>query len=811
MDEQCICLREEDIYHSPLKDLHWLRIIIDEGHEFSSATSNAVLVAEKMVTAERRWVVSGTPARDRLYGVEADLAVTVDYALPGLYMDDAESLTSSEVSTPMEAISTSSSQAFKYAALERRKVFNPQEDVGNASATKSLGLLAQHFLKIRPWYQDQDDEKTFWDDHIYRHEHFRNKTYTSFSGCLRRILQNLVIKTQPEDVERDITLPPLSHTVVRLEPSFYDKLTANLFILVLTANAITSERTDVDYLFHKNSAKERYRLIGNLRQSNFVWTGFSIEDVESAIKTSWEYLKKENTKCSAEDRDLLVSCIKLAEIVLRSPEWATLSRSHEIGLFINNWPDDSSEVWALHKASDSLLIGATQLLQTQNLVNNQLFSENPIEGLQAAGEAASIAMAIKAEEESTERKKNGYIYSSKRGIPTSAVNSGLFGQKRQSTAPQKSDKSSAATPKAIKTTIESTVKIPNSDSTAQPVETAHQSIKMSRKRKREMNARELEVDSALRKPSIIGTVSAKLTYLLDRISELQKEEKIIVFYDGDNTAFYLSQCLDILHIKHLIYTKALSSDQRSRYIVTFDTDDSIRVLLMDIRCGAFGLNVNKASRVFFINPVCRPSTEAQAIKRAHRIGQLKPVMVETLVLNNTIEANIFERSKKMTQVEHFEASQLSDDKGIARIIKTALAVPVTLEEGVGEKQMAKLSTPMQIFGRPGRGDTKIRGIDRDWDTLESPTTVKKAKIKSGKGKLSKVEKKDNQRLDDAPVLSGVDWMNQPSTFSPLGVVTQGLDERLQIRSSLGHNGETLPGAAMGLEKDADGLAKSIFG
>jgi SNF2 family DNA or RNA helicase len=66
------------LYSSPLKELHWLRVIIDEGHEFSSATSNAVLVAQKFVTADRRWVVSGTPARDRLFGVEVDLAADVD-------------------------------------------------------------------------------------------------------------------------------------------------------------------------------------------------------------------------------------------------------------------------------------------------------------------------------------------------------------------------------------------------------------------------------------------------------------------------------------------------------------------------------------------------------------------------------------------------------------------------------------------------------------------------------------------------------------------------------------------------------------
>jgi SNF2 family DNA or RNA helicase len=55
----CSCVDSNRVYESPLKKIHWLRIIIDEGHSFSSSVSNAVLVA-KQIQAERRWVVSGS-------------------------------------------------------------------------------------------------------------------------------------------------------------------------------------------------------------------------------------------------------------------------------------------------------------------------------------------------------------------------------------------------------------------------------------------------------------------------------------------------------------------------------------------------------------------------------------------------------------------------------------------------------------------------------------------------------------------------------------------------------------------------------
>jgi len=55
----CSCVDTDRVYESPLKKIHWLRIVIDEGHSFSSSVSNAVLVA-KQIQAERRWVVSGS-------------------------------------------------------------------------------------------------------------------------------------------------------------------------------------------------------------------------------------------------------------------------------------------------------------------------------------------------------------------------------------------------------------------------------------------------------------------------------------------------------------------------------------------------------------------------------------------------------------------------------------------------------------------------------------------------------------------------------------------------------------------------------
>ncbi|KAK8174110.1 P-loop containing nucleoside triphosphate hydrolase protein [Phyllosticta citrichinensis] len=663
----CTCFRENEVYVSPLRHLHFLRIMIDEGHSFSSSNSNAVQVAQKLVHAERRWVISGTPAKDDLLSVEVDLA--------------------SSQSTTMEE----DMQILREAALERRKRFDGEE---SNSAARTLGTLATHFLQVRPWSEGAD-----WIEHVYRHEHPKKRTLSAFSECMGKTLGQLLIKTQPADMERDVVLPPLKHSVVRLKPSFFDKVTANLFVFVLTNNAVTSERTDVDYLFHPKSQGSKNRLITNLRLSNFFWSGWRDTDIGNAVEIGCKYLLKKDINCSAEDRETLEACINFAEeFVLRSESWKAMSRTHEIGLFVEHWPENSP-TWALAKDNPPELYGATLLHQAQGHVNSRL-SEDPLEELEAAGTTA--VSLILAQSQDLDEPGEGNDKQLIKGMPASGIHAELSVERVRKGAATKNKSPQKAKGAGKTSTKGKAAKTPAKGGRAKTDKKSEPAPPLPTPRKRPDTGIELPSDAPLAFTRIIGTVSAKLSYLLDQILAYYQDEKVLVFYDGDNTAYYIAQCLDILHIKHEIYAKGISNDHRSKYIVAFAQDPSLRVLLMDVRLGALGLNANSASRVYFVNPVCRPSIEAQAVKRAHRIGQTKPVHVETLILSGTIEEAMFERSKAMTRSEHLEAKTLEDDVQITDIIQNAKLLPITADEASGDKQMAPLSMPQQLFGRPGR-------------------------------------------------------------------------------------------------------------
>jgi hypothetical protein len=568
--------------------------------------------------------------------------------------------------------------------MEGRKTFSHSDE--ESKATKALGSLASNFLMIRPWC-DSAEGKFEWDEYVYRHEHQYKKTYSAFSTGFVRTLEGLVIKTRPEDVEKDIVLPPMTYRVVYLKPCWFDKMTANLFVQVLRANAITSEREGADYLFHMKSLKARHSLIRNLRQSNFTWTGFRLEDLVGTLEATQKYLNKEDKTCSLEDAEALRESSQIITELTTSSEWLALSQAHEVGMAVRDFPAEPERSFALAYPAKPTMIGLSQLIEGQLHVDSHIFAQNPADGLDMVGQAgrAKITNTDEVKEttkDAAERSNESQL--TKTGVPLSCI-----GGQQPLTSRRTSTMTSKLSPQKTKQ--------PPGDSSvaASPVRTRKRKLTLAEEQA------ELATNSELRKTCVIGTTSAKLTYLVDKVMQHQDTEKIIVFYDGDNAAYYIAQCLEVLYVNHRIYAKNLDHRKRSAYVAAFNQDPDIRVLLIDVACGAEGLNLNAASVVLIVNPINRPGTEAQAIKRAHRIGQTRPVLVEILVLENTIEHAIFERAKKMSFAQHVSAKELEDDEGIVEIIQNAQIHPVSPDEK-GEGMYARLEQPQQVFGRPHR-------------------------------------------------------------------------------------------------------------
>ncbi|WFS25845.1 MULTISPECIES: C-terminal helicase domain-containing protein [Rhizobium] len=61
------------------------------------------------------------------------------------------------------------------------------------------------------------------------------------------------------------------------------------------------------------------------------------------------------------------------------------------------------------------------------------------------------------------------------------------------------------------------------------------------------------------------------------------------------------------------------------------------VFFISLKAGGVGLNLTAADTVILYDPWWNPAVEEQALDRAHRIGQAKPIFVYRLVAADPIE------------------------------------------------------------------------------------------------------------------------------------------------------------------------------
>ncbi|MFF4656838.1 DEAD/DEAH box helicase [Streptomyces sp. NPDC001381] len=77
--------------------------------------------------------------------------------------------------------------------------------------------------------------------------------------------------------------------------------------------------------------------------------------------------------------------------------------------------------------------------------------------------------------------------------------------------------------------------------------------------------------------------------------------------------------------------------RRQRLVDEFTAADGHAVLLCQIEAGGVGLNLQAASVVVLCEPQVKPTLEHQAVARAHRMGQVRPVQVHRLLVTDSVD------------------------------------------------------------------------------------------------------------------------------------------------------------------------------
>lgn len=138
--------------------------------------------------------------------------------------------------------------------------------------------------------------------------------------------------------------------------------------------------------------------------------------------------------------------------------------------------------------------------------------------------------------------------------------------------------------------------------------------------------------------------SGKMEEILSKIETATNEgHKVLIFSQFVKHLNIIRQYLNESQIQYA-YLDGSTTDRQGQ-VELFQNNDSIKLFLISLKAGGLGLNLTAADYVFILDPWWNPAIEAQAVDRAHRIGQEKTVFTYKYISKNTVEEKILALQK----------------------------------------------------------------------------------------------------------------------------------------------------------------------
>lgn len=135
--------------------------------------------------------------------------------------------------------------------------------------------------------------------------------------------------------------------------------------------------------------------------------------------------------------------------------------------------------------------------------------------------------------------------------------------------------------------------------------------------------------------------SGKFNDILEQWETIRRSNHKALFFSSFVQYLHLfSGNFEQTQLPHSILTGDMTQQKRKTEIEKFEQDPTVQSFLISIKAGGTGLNLTAADYVFILDPWWNPTTENQAIARAHRIGQDKSVIAVKFITRGSIEEKI---------------------------------------------------------------------------------------------------------------------------------------------------------------------------
>ncbi|TCD64091.1 hypothetical protein EIP91_004563 [Steccherinum ochraceum] len=147
--------------------------------------------------------------------------------------------------------------------------------------------------------------------------------------------------------------------------------------------------------------------------------------------------------------------------------------------------------------------------------------------------------------------------------------------------------------------------------------------------------------------------STKMKHMMESLrswAETHPDEKTLVISQWTQCLSLVSDYLTENGFLHVKYQGDMTRHQRDTAVRVFMSKDKATIMLMSLKCGGVGLNLTRANRVISLDLGWSEAIESQAFDRVHRLGQQREVIVQRLVISDTVEDRVLtlqERKKNL--------------------------------------------------------------------------------------------------------------------------------------------------------------------
>ncbi|KAF4123896.1 chromodomain-helicase-DNA-binding protein 1 [Geosmithia morbida] len=175
--------------------------------------------------------------------------------------------------------------------------------------------------------------------------------------------------------------------------------------------------------------------------------------------------------------------------------------------------------------------------------------------------------------------------------------------------------------------------------------------------------------SVRREDQIKGLIasSGKMMLLDQLLTKLRKDgHRVLIFSQMVKMLDILGDYLSLRGHKFQRLDGTIAAGPRRMAINHFNADESEDFcFLLSTRAGGLGINLMTADTVVIFDSDWNPQADLQAMARAHRIGQKKPVNIYRLVSKETVEEEVLERARNKLLLEYLTIQAGVTDDGKA--------------------------------------------------------------------------------------------------------------------------------------------------